>query len=116
MSYTSPRQIKQILSCEAALLPFEHIMERFDHYIVMHGFSDEHNVSLEINKAKLGMMDIKVANENNQYLSIPVWDFYGDYKLAFMKNDEVIETNEPFQVLLTINAIDGSIIDRRRGY
>lgn len=113
---TSPRKVKEVLSCEASLLPFEQIKDRFNKYILMHGFSDIHKIALEIKKAKLGMMDIRVADKGKQYVSIPVWDFYGDYKINTSTNNEFVETNEPFQVLLTINAIDGSIIDRTKGY
>lgn len=64
------------------------------------------------------------------YLLIPVWDFYGykqlltedgtDYALAAkVINEEELKQQrlrEARQSFLTINAIDGSIIDRERGY
>jgi hypothetical protein len=65
------------------------------------------------------------VQSGREYLLIPVWDFYG-YKTVFCADgsnfyeraqmDYMLENlKEPLN-FLTINAIDGSVIDRNYGY
>ena len=118
IEYTSPREVVDLLSYEAGLMPFALIKERFEKFILMNGYSKEHQISLNITEIKLGMMDVKVADNPNQFIQIPVWDFYGHYEVIYknLNDSDIIQIKQPFQVLLTINAIDGSIIDRNLGY
>ena len=72
------------------------------------------------------MMRIK-EKDKDSYLLIPVWDFFGsctdkypdDYEdvmqIGLDDNNE-ITYKEFARSLLTINAIDGSVIDRGLGY
>jgi hypothetical protein len=63
------------------------------------------------------MMTLEKDNLDN-YIMIPVWDFVGDQEY----NDEIItQEGEPLRgqknvAILTINAIDGTVIDREQGY
>ena len=118
LDYSAPRVVSEILAYPIQILPFEKLMERFDQYIVMHGYDDKKTINIEINRIQLGMMDLKVADESHKYLSIPVWDFYGDCEIIAPGIEELRsdDGSDPFHSWLTINAIDGSIIDRRRGY
>ena len=56
--------------------------------------------TIKIERVELGLMRILEANSLDTGVVVPAWDFY----------DQSGET------YLTINAIDGSIIDRRVGY
>jgi len=66
---------------------------------------------ITIKKIKLGYMRVKMRDENKYYL-LPVWDFIGDWERTEGSNDIKTE-NVSF---MTINAIDGSVIDRNLGY
>jgi hypothetical protein len=70
---------------------------------------------------------MRVAQKDNphEFLLIPVWDFYGYVELAYNNQSEsqyVLDENNMHNYrnhrysFLTINAIDGSIIDRSLGY
>ena len=65
---------------------------------------------IKIEQIKLGMMRCRLSE--SRYVYLPVWDFIGDctYKIDDIPDGEY---NVSF---LTINAIDGSIIDRVAGY
>jgi len=83
------------------------------------------------------LMPVHRHGHEGEFLLIPVWDFYGydvstikefpledDFELRSLSmwgfgdiNEEgELTVNWPFLSYLTINAIDGSIIDRVRGY
>ena len=63
-----------------------------------------------INRVHLGLMRIKAKDTRGEGLLVPVWDFWGirDYSADRDVQDEGI--------CLTINAIDGTVIDRDLGY
>lgn len=65
---------------------------------------------MDVREAKLGLMRIKERNSKDTGLIIPVWDFMGTYTA------EGILFDDDYISLLTINAIDGSIVDRGLGY
>ena len=80
------------------------------------------SMTIRIEKITLGLMRVQSGRE---YLLIPVWDFYG-YKEVFCEDGSnfyeraqmyyMLENlREPLNIL-TINAIDGSVIDRNYGY
>ena len=58
--------------------------------------------SLTVDRITLGMMRVQNENNENDFTLIPVWDVFstqlGDYSLV------------------TVNAMDGSIITRENGY
>jgi hypothetical protein len=83
--------------------------------------------TLVIERMVLGMMRVKVVDSADDYVLIPVWDCFGyfiDHYASQDTSEYVLDQNynvkidEPGGVgsFFTINAIDGSIIDRRLGY
>jgi len=101
------------------LLPWEDIKEkaiqqfRYKDIGLYHMGFDQENMTVEINKVKLGMMRVAKKDSLGEFMYIPVWDFFGNYIIEKPREDD-------YQVracsMLTINAIDGSIIDRGLGY
>jgi hypothetical protein len=80
-----------------------------------------------IDRIILGSMVIAKPDNQNEYLTVPVWDFFGyevdTYSSDYPKTDSysLDENNQrtielPNHSYLTINAIDGSVIDRYLGY
>ena len=62
---------------------------------------------LVFNNITLGMMRVAKKDSSNEYYYLPVWDFIGHYG----------ESNGGTEMsFLTINAIDGSLVDRGLGY
>lgn len=127
--YTGPLIETQILTENAPLLKFEKILDIFKQQISNQEYwiDDEHVVSKTINidTIKLGMMRINVTSETDGYIVVPVWDFYGSSQTEYdsqdnseyvlSDNNEYISEQYPYS-LCTINAIDGTIINRDTGY
>jgi|AGTN01.2.fsa_nt_gi Antirepressor regulating drug resistance, predicted signal transduction N-terminal membrane component len=67
-----------------------------------------------IQKITLGLMQLPIKDENKSEL-VPVWDFFGYYQTAYESGAKVTYYKNG-ESLLTINAVDGSIIDRSKGY
>ncbi len=108
-----PGDSGQVLNENVALLDFEAVIKRFKDQITYQkawAFPNSTDNLIGIEKVQLGMMRCRLSED--RYVYLPVWDFIGDctYKLDGIQDGEY---NVSF---LTINAIDGSIIDRVAGY
>ncbi len=66
---------------------------------------------VKITEVRFGYARITEQNQNGSGLMAPVWDFFGVITGA---NGDVID--DPEESLLTVNAMDGSVIDRNLGY
>ncbi|HZJ83781.1 MAG TPA: DUF6034 family protein [Clostridia bacterium] len=121
MKWASPYEVKEIVSQSSSMVPFADIADIFKNMIPMkhdHWDSDErYSYQLKVTEARLGLMRVTEKDVGDSGLIIPVWDFFG--QLTYKpKSSEFWEGKEyyTYTSLLTINAIDGSIIDRDLGY
>lgn len=111
--YNSPYEISETVSSDTQLLPFAEIQSIFERMApVVNNMYDEYGRECEmyIHEVKLGLMRITEQNAKDTGLIVPVWDFMGTYK------EEGVLHDDAYMSMLTINAIDGSIIDRALGY
>ena len=127
-SWTNPISYKETLSENVQLLSFEKMQEVFRQQIKnVHLWNDEPDVTnriIVIDNITLGLMRVLQPN-SDEYLLIPVWDFFGEEIYQYSEdantqyildnNNQIVEKRELISYL-TINAIDGSIIDRGQGY
>lgn len=67
--------------------------------------------AVTVRDIRLGYMRVLKQDEAGVGLLVPVWDFFGDVDYENSRG-----FTNPDTSLLTINAVDGSIIDRSRGY
>ena len=131
--WDSPSKLAEVLSENVELLEFSKVQDIAKKQLE-NSFSwqeDEENVTEKrviINEIKLGMMRISIPNKVDQYMIVPVWDFYGYLEKVYPAGfaDELQQqVNDNGEVivrqytgitagtsLFTINAIDGSIIHR----
>lgn len=117
----SPIETKDTVVKESKLKSFNSIKKTFEKMIVTSnaqldkgdGFVD--SINIDVKKVVLRYMRISEANDFQSGLLVPVWDFIGTkkYKYNTKTNDEKGENEES---LMTINAIDGTIIDKQLGY
>ena len=126
-TWTAPAEIKEVLATNVQLLSFEQMQNIFRNYIYIKGAYDEDEDIISrqttITEVRLGLMQVQSTQSDTGYLLIPVWDFYGydvntysdDTKLVLDESNELTIVNHNVSYL-TINAIDGSIIDRSLGY
>ncbi|MCC8050575.1 MAG: DUF6034 family protein [Clostridiales bacterium] len=102
------------------MLSFSEIAEIFEQMIVIQN-TDSYNdsASLEITDVTLGYMRIyDPGADSRSGTLVPVWDFFGNEEVH-SSYDGVEYTNYidyPGKSFLTINAADGTIIDRSLGY
>lgn len=110
-------------AADVELLGFPEIAEIFEQAIQMnYENTDALHMDIRIDRVQLGYMRVyNPAVDNAGGILIPVWDFFGSAegfgsKTQEEQKDGVIKRAEPNVSLLTINASDGSVIDRQLGY
>ena len=76
------------------------------------------NVTLNVKKVELNVMVIPEKDNLDNYLTVPVWDFIADMTLEGdgMTQEGFIDEGQQNVSILTINAINGTVIDRQQGY
>ena len=106
---------------QAALLPFSEISEIFERMVVVANDQIDHNEAfpeltqtLHITRVRLGLVSVREQNAATGLL-VPAWDFLGYESSDLNGKTSIYSTNE-LTSYLTVNAIDGSIISRARGY
>jgi hypothetical protein len=117
-NYTSPCSIEDTVTENASLLGFSEITSVFEKMLpITYGYLDEEDYSLQVNitEVRLGLMRISEQNNRDTGLLVPVWDFYGEVTTVPDEGEPNNMSGGPGS-LLTINAIDGAIIDRNLGY
>jgi hypothetical protein len=111
------------------LKDFETIQDIFRKQIMIKGMWDnDKNIvhrTLYVDEVTLGFMKTSKPDDPDHYLLIPVWDFFGYVEKEYDNNEEIqliLDENNKYKTrnlrhsYLTINAIDGSIIDRTVGH
>lgn len=112
--WDSPSTV-EILYEDVALLPFEQIQAIFEtQFMRRYGVYDETGTGgrYEIHTIKLGLARICEKDHTANALLVPVWDFFG----TCTGEDGSVKGLDGYDSLLTINALDGSVIDRESGY
>lgn len=113
--WNAPMQIGQMMQADVTLLPFESIMDIFGAVSPLSIQGQENAFSKNgwmIYEIRLGYMPVLNKNANGIWELRPVWDFFGVRDLG----DEANELANPLTCALTIDAIDGTVIDRKYGY
>ena len=68
---------------------------------------------VQITEAEMGLARIRVKDHLDEYRLVPVWVFRGSVDYESSVGSFKVDTS---RVLITVNAIDGSIIDPVKGY
>lgn len=116
VEYYSPLSVKNVVIRDANLLSFDEITKKFEQYITTHTFGVENELEIFIDRIQLEVMRIRKPNAEGEFLIVPVWNFYGTEKNTWKGEDKTSENQGEYQTYLTINAIDGSIIDMHKQY
>lgn len=135
LSWYAPLGVKEIVLPASNLLPFDEIVKRFirqvwieekpwlilDESLVVEDDypSDMH---MEITRVTLSLQRVMEKNKFDSGLLVPVWNFYG----ATVTTRTNVRTRETYEEqhyryadnspILSINAVDGNIIDLYKGY
>ncbi len=110
--YDNPLRIGQTLEDNPALLPFDQVLDILAKVSPLKYAAYEHakNNGIQINRVVLGYMSLQMKDCPGRYQMVPVWDFFGTRTI----DQEFYDfTNYS---LFTLNAMDGTVIDRDYGY
>ena len=75
-------------------------------------------VTLKVKRIEMNFMVIPEKDNFESYIMVPVWDFIADMTLdeEQMSQEGFLDEGQRDVSILTINAIDGTVIDREQGY
>ena len=118
--WSAPTDEPELTLRDTQLMRFDEIASVFERMIMVkyaylqNALADgvDIHATIRIDQVKLTLMRIRAKNSQEDGLLIPVWDFYGT--VTIVNNGD--ETTMKRTILLTLNAIDGSLIDRELGY
>ena len=118
--WSAPTCDPELTLKDTQLMRFDEIASVFERMIMVkyayfqNALADGADIhaTIRIDQVKLTLMRIRAKNSQDDGLLIPVWDFYGT--VTIVNNGD--ETTMKRTILLTLNAIDGSLIDRELGY
>ncbi len=118
--WTDPYNVEQAGEETVFLLPFSDIQAVFEKMIVEkhRDWYEESNVEIfyDINEVRLGYMRVMEKGNPMEGTMIPVWDFFGSETMVFQGEEEKPISDSAYESLLTVNAMDGTVIDRGLGY
>lgn len=114
--WSNPVEVTSVMSAQVTLMPFEDIVQNAKDnmfYKVYTAYDDQ--VEIEITSVRLSMMRIMRKDSPGESLLVPVWDFIGTQRnITDGQPGEWSSFGDRSYV--TINAIDGSSINREWGY
>lgn len=120
--WESPYTEPVIQTEDTQLLKFDDIADIFGKMIIvknselkeMNERNQLHSTrNIDVDQVRLGLMRIRSKGNLDEGLLIPVWDFWGTVTFC---QDDGMEPWDEYTIVLTVNAIDGTVIDREFGY
>ena len=119
--WIDPYQIEKESDEYVFLLPWPEVQGIFEEMLTKKYrdyFADSKDVSVsfEINEVRLGYMRVIEKGNVTEGEMVPVWDFFGKETISYPDASEPYVIDGPYESWLTINAMDGTIIDRELGY
>lgn len=120
--WQAPIEITEIVTENASLLTFSEMFERATRGLISK-YSYESSANLDhirisINEITLSLQRIIEQNSYDSGLAVPAWNMYGDVSYYYSDGSCYSHTNtdDYRKSLISINAVDGSIIDSDLGY
>ena len=114
-----PLEIIETVNEDAQLKPFSEIQEIFEKMMTIEYEAQAEfggtEYDFEIDRVTLSLHRVVEQDSNETGLLVPAWNFYGKLTTSYDGSPfgPVDSLGESF---LTINAIDGSVIDTLKGY
>lgn len=117
----NPYEVEKVSDEYLFLLPFAEIQNIFEEMIIKKyqdwmKDNDDMKMDFQIGEVRLGYMRVREKGKAQEAAMIPVWDFIGTRKVTYDGEESFYDENSVFESALTINALDGTIIDRESGY
>lgn len=120
-SWISPYEVTGTVNENASLMDFTDIEDIFYKMMAtIYGPSakNEDKTVINVSQVSLRLQRIKAQDSYTEGLLIPVWCFYGEKQVdeTVENPDMTADWERGYVPLLTVNAIDGSIVDLEEGY
>lgn len=115
VEWRAPYETVGVLEESAALLSFDEIADIAETMLPLKYASFERDGmtnSMLIDRITFGYTRVRMKDDPSRYMMVPAWDFFGMEAGWKTTANTVI----PFESLITINAVDGTVIDRAYGY
>lgn len=109
--YESPIEITDTVVEKAKVKSFAEIKDTFEQMVLISQAEEDVNIEVQIDRVELVYARISEANSFDTGLIVPVWNFNGT-----VIAEGAVKLNEEDSNILSINAIDSSIIDWELGY
>ncbi|MDE6025988.1 MAG: hypothetical protein K2G45_11100 [Lachnospiraceae bacterium] len=110
--YESPIEITDTIVEKAKVKSFADIKPVFEQMVLISQAEDDVNIEVQIDRVELVYARISEANSFDTGLIVPVWNFNG----TVIAEGSIQVNGEGSSNVLSINAIDNSIIDWELGY
>ena len=120
LEWIDPIEILSVENENVSLLSFDEIMKIFEKQIFMNIYLDGSENTVVVTDVFFSYRCVP-KRDSDQYYLLPVWDFVG-YDTIFDRDKEIADTlyrgnGKIYKTsLLTVNAIDGSILNEFLGY
>lgn len=117
--WRNPYEVKALSSDYVFLMPFSDIQNIFEEMIVKKKkdtFNGEgESFDITVDEVRLGYMRVREMDSAEGTL-VPVWDFFGAETWKDAEGREYYSRDSDYISLLTINAMDGTVLDREAGF
>ena len=98
-----------IINDNVEILSIDKVKDIFREQVLYNYYAfDDNPLAIDVNRIELGYFIQSVKDQQGVFRAIPVWDF--------LSNEGTPEGDSYTYSVLTINAIDGSIVNRALGY
>ena len=123
-SWRSPYVMAETVTQSSNLISFDEVTDVFETMsMAVHawdgyaeGSPDLKAVDIVVDHIKFGLTRITEENKRDSGLLVPAWDFFGTTTQIIDRNGQEKGYDDGPIPILTINAIDGSVINRSLGY
>lgn len=106
---------ESVLSQNVGLKPFDEIVKKAKDSIFYKNYTAYGSeCHIHITSIELGMMRVMKKDAPGEYMMVPIWDFIGNHEHIMDGESHWLDFGD--QSYVTINAIDGSHINRDWGY
>ena len=118
--WQAPLEVTELLTENTAMRPWSEIQDVFEKMIVIKNATYEDidtykTVTIDITHASLSLQRIMERDSYTTGLLVPVWNFYGTTTCVQTDGDPFV-LQCGYMPLISINAIDGSVVDLNKGY
>ncbi|MCD8145181.1 MAG: DUF6034 family protein [Oscillospiraceae bacterium] len=120
--WQTPLAVTEVLSDNVGILTFAEAAETFESYAPLQ--FDTANTATEVTLVELGLIRVRDSGSERTGELVPAWIFYGRQDAVYTSTDSETGETVPYistlsrdpNVLLAVNAVDGSVINLTAGY